>query len=199
MILKARKVRLSREDRAVLEARCRATTTAQRDVRRARIVLLAADGTSTRAIARMVGVEEAVVSTWRNRFADHGLEGLKDQPRPGKTPRYTAEADKRILKVLDEPPPDGYARWTGPLIATHLGDVHEQHVWRVLRKQKIDLSGANPGARAAILTSSPRRLMLSGSIWRRLTTRSSFASMRSPRSKRWSAPRAISNCPAGGR
>src|SRR5262245_23185040 len=141
MILKARKVRLSREDRAVLEARCRATTTAQRDVRRARIVLLAADGTSTRAIARMVGVEEAVVSTWRNRFADHGLEGLKDQPRPGKTPRYTAEADKRILKVLDEPPPDGYARWTGPLIATHLGDVHEQHVWRVLRKQKIDLSG----------------------------------------------------------
>jgi transposase len=97
-----------------------------------------------RAPARLrerVGVEEAVVSTWRNRFADHGLEGLKDQPRPGETPRYTGETDKRILKILDEPPPEGYARWTGPLIATHLGNVHEQYVWRVLRTQKIDLSG----------------------------------------------------------
>ena len=42
---------------------------------------------------------------------------------------------------LDEPPPAGYARWTGPLIADRLGDVHEQHVWRVLREQKIDLAG----------------------------------------------------------
>jgi hypothetical protein len=42
---------------------------------------------------------------------------------------------------LDEPPPNGYARWTGPLLAEALGDVHEQQVWRFLRIQKIDLSG----------------------------------------------------------
>jgi len=141
MILKAREVRLTPEDRAVLEARCRATTTEQRDVRRARIVLLAAEGATTRSIARTVGVEEAVVSTWRNRFADHGLEGLKDRKRTGKPPRYTAETDHRILSVLDESPPDGYARWTAPLIAERLGDVHAQHIWRVLRKHKIDLAG----------------------------------------------------------
>ncbi len=141
MILKAREVRLTPEERAVLEARCRATTTPQRDVRRARIVLLAADGAGTRSISRTLGVEEAVVSTWRNRFADLGLDGLKDRQRSGKPRRYTAETDQRILKVLDEPVPPGYARWTAPLIAGHLGDVHEQRIWRVLRQHKIDLAG----------------------------------------------------------
>lgn len=89
----------------------------------------------------MVRVEEAVVSTWRNRFADEGLEGLKDRKRSGKPKIYAAETDGRILAVLDEPVPKGYARWTAPLIAEHLGDVHEQHIWRVLRKHKIDLAG----------------------------------------------------------
>ena len=125
----------------MLEARCRATKTAQRDVRRARIVLLAAEGASTRSISRTVGVEEAVVSKWRNRFADCGLDGLKDRARPGKPKRYTAETDKRILAVLDEPVPKGQARWTAPLISARLGDVHEQRVWRVLRQHKIDLAG----------------------------------------------------------
>src|SRR5579875_568043 len=141
MILKAREVRLRPEDRAVLEARCRAATTPQRDVRRARIILLAAEGASTRSISRTVGVEEAVVSTWRNRFADEGLDGLKDRQRSGKPKTYTAETDRRILAVLDEPVPEGYARWTAPLIAERLGDVHEQRIWRVLRKHKIDLAG----------------------------------------------------------
>jgi hypothetical protein len=89
MIPQAREVRLTPEERALLEARCRAPTTPQRDVRRARIVLLAAAGRSTRAIAREVGVRPRVVSTWRNRFADQGLDGLKDKPHPGKKPIYT--------------------------------------------------------------------------------------------------------------
>jgi len=51
MIPEAREVRLKPKVRKVLEARCRAPTTAQRDVKRARIVLLAAEGRSTRSIA----------------------------------------------------------------------------------------------------------------------------------------------------
>ena len=49
--------------------------------------------------------------------------------------------NKRILAVLDQPPPEGYARWTGPLMAAALGDVDVQYVWRFLRAQKIDLAG----------------------------------------------------------
>ena len=81
MILEAREVRLTAKIRKVLEARCRAPSTPQRDVRRARIVLLAAQGRSTRSIAEEVGVQPRIVSNWRRRFADHGLGGVKDRPR----------------------------------------------------------------------------------------------------------------------
>src|SRR6476659_5013293 len=138
MIPKAREVRLKPKVRKVLEARCRAPTTAQRDVRRARIVLLAADGHSTRSIAEEVGVQPRIVSNWRRRFADHGLGGLKDCPRVGKKPIYGKATNKRILALLDKPPPRGYARWT--LLAKALGDVDVQYVWRFLREHNIDLA-----------------------------------------------------------
>ena len=139
MIPKAREVRLKSKVRKVLEARCRAPTTAQRDVKRARIVLLAADGHSTRSIAEEVRVQPRIVSNWRRRFADHGLGGLTDRPRAGKKPIYGTATNQRILALLDKPPPQGYARWTGPLLAEALGDVDVQYVWRFLREHKIDL------------------------------------------------------------
>src|ERR1700747_2299453 len=140
MVPEAREVHLSRKDCKVLEACCRSPVTLQRDLKRARIVLLAADGRSTRSIAKEVGVQPRIVSLWRHRYADHGLEGLQDKPRPGKQPIYTKTTDKRILKLLDKPPPQGFARWTGPLLAGALGDVDVQYVWRFLRSHKIDLA-----------------------------------------------------------
>ena len=140
MIREAREVRLSWKDRKVLEARCRSPVTWQRDLKRARIVLLAAAGRSTRSIAKDVGVQPRIVSLWRHRFADQGLEGLKDKPRPGKAPIYTTATDKRILALLDQPPPAGFGRWTGPLLAAALGDVDVQYVWRFLRGYKLDLA-----------------------------------------------------------
>jgi transposase len=139
MIPEAREVRISRKDRKILEARCRSPVTLQRDLKRARIVLLAAEGRSTRSIAKEVGVQPRIVSLWRHRFADRGLEGLEDKPRPGKVPIYTKATGKRILVLLDKPAPTGFARWTGPLLAAALGDVDVQYVWRFLRDQRIDL------------------------------------------------------------
>jgi len=141
MIPEARDVRLKPKVRKVLEARCVAPTTPQRDVTRARIVLLAAQGRSTRSIATEVGVQPRIVSNWRRRFADYGLEGLKEKRRSGRKPIYGKVANKRILALLDKPPPEGYARWSGPLLAEALGDVDVQYVWRFLRGQKIDLAG----------------------------------------------------------
>src|SRR6202158_314324 len=140
MIPEAREIRLKPKIRKVLEARCRAATTAQRDVRRARIVLLAAQGRSTRSIAEEVRVQPRIVSHWRRRFAEHGLGGLKDLPRGGKEQKYGLATNGRILALLDEPPPQGYARWTGPLLAKALADVDVQYVWRFLREHQIDLA-----------------------------------------------------------
>jgi transposase len=131
------------EERAELEARLRAPATEQRHAFRARIVLMAAEGLATRAIARALSTMPRTVSLWRIRFAGAGLAGLDDRPRPGgrASAKYDATTDRRILDVLERPPPSGYARWTGGLVAEALGDVSDQYVWRFLRAQKIDLDG----------------------------------------------------------
>ena len=125
----------------MLKARLRAPTTSQRDALRTKIVLLAAAGGTTRAIARELKVMPRTVSLWRGRYAREGLSGLDERQRTGRKPTYTHETGTRILAVLDRPPPAGYARWTGELIAAALGDVHVQKVWRFLRAHKIDLDG----------------------------------------------------------
>lgn len=141
MIPDAIEVHLTRKERAELEARLRAGTTEQRQLLRIRIVLEAAEGWGTRDIARELDTTPTTVSLWRGRFAREGLAGLEDQPRSGAPCKYDAETDQRIRAVLDQPPPKGFARWNGPLIAQALGDVDVQYIWRSLRKQKIDLSG----------------------------------------------------------
>src|SRR5437667_10832174 len=98
-------------------------------MKRARIVLLAADGRSTRSIAKEVGVQPRIVSLWRHRYADHGLEGLNDKPRPGKQPIYTKTTDKRILKLLDKPPPKGFGAGPGLCLAKALGILAAHISW----------------------------------------------------------------------
>ena len=141
MIPEAIEVRLKPKERAELEARLRAATTEQRQLLRIRIVLEAAEGWGTREIARELDTTPTTVSLWRGRFARQGLDGLDDLPRSGAPPIYGEATDKRIRAVLDGPPPAGFARWNGPLVAEALGDVDVQYVWRSLRKQKIDLGG----------------------------------------------------------
>jgi hypothetical protein len=138
MIPDAIEIRLSRKERSELEARLRAAPTEQRHLLRARIVLEAAEGRATREI---VDTTPTTVSLWWARFARQRLEGLQDLPRSGASPIYGPATDQRIRAILDQPPPKGYARWNGPLIAKALGDVDVQYVWRSLRKQKIDLGG----------------------------------------------------------
>ena len=119
----------------------RAPTTEQRHVLRARIVLSAATGLATREIGRDLNTTPTTVSLWRIRYAQEGLDGLEDRDRGGSPAIYGEKIDAAIRKVLDSPPPKGFARWSGPLIADALGNVDVQYVWRSLRKQKIDLAG----------------------------------------------------------
>jgi transposase len=140
-ISEATPIRLTEEERAELEALARSTKTEHRLRQRARIVLLAADGKATRAIARVVHCTIGTASKWRVRFAEKRLAGLDETGERGAESKYTAETDRRILAVLDNAPPEGFARWTGPLVAKALGDVDVQYVWRFLRAQKIDLAG----------------------------------------------------------
>jgi transposase len=132
-------VELSEDDRRTLEDWVRSGSTQQRLVVRARIVLAAAQGEATTKIASGLGVDPTTVSKWRMRFAAAGLPGLSDAVRSGAPERYGEESERRVLAMLDQPPPAGYGAWTGGLLAKALGDVSPDQVWRVLRKHRIQL------------------------------------------------------------
>jgi len=132
---------LMAEERAELEGLARSTKTEHRLRQRARIVLLAAEGVASRAIGRAVGCTTGTASKWRVRYAEKRLAGLDETGERGAEPKYTTATNKRILALLDQTPPEGYGRWTGPLLAAALDDVDVQYVWRFLRAQKIDLAG----------------------------------------------------------
>jgi len=132
---------LTAEERSALEVLARSQKGAHRKRLRARIVLMAGDGAATREIARTVGCTIGTASKWRVRFAGQRMAGLMDAGKRGAEPKYGPEHNGRILALLDQKPPAGYANWSGPLLSTALGDIHVQHVWRFLRAQKIDLSG----------------------------------------------------------
>jgi len=132
-------IELTDDERGALETWGRRTTTEQRMVQRARIVLEAAAGKTTKEVAALLQVRPATVSKWRTRFARDRVVGLADAPRPGKPTKYDESTERRILAQLDQPPPDGYTTWTGGLVAKALGDVPALQVWRVLQKYGIHL------------------------------------------------------------
>jgi transposase len=135
----------SRDPRGAVARRQHRAAAAAADTDR---VLEAAYGHATREIVRQLKRTTTAVSLWRIRYAREGLDGLEDRLRSGTPPIYDEATNQRIRKVLDQPPPKGFVRWNGPLIARALGDVDVQYVWRSLPKQKhrretqkIDLAG----------------------------------------------------------
>ena len=79
-----REVVLTADMRAALERLTRRPSVAAGLVRRARIVLLAADGVPLRRIAEQVGVDRHGVRTWVDRVRQAGRDGVRDHPRPGR-------------------------------------------------------------------------------------------------------------------
>ena len=132
-------IALTVEERQNLKEMVKCRTAPYRDVQRARLILLAAEGMSNTAIAQEVGLSRARVVLWRQRFVGSRLAGLKDVPRPGAAPKYGRDTERRILVQLDASPPSGYASWTGRMVAQALGDVSPHQVWRVLRRHGIHL------------------------------------------------------------
>ncbi len=126
---------LSPELRQEMESLAGSRTLPHGHVRRARIVLMAADGTNNGAIAEKVGLSPQSVSKWRNRFLQQGLMGLYDERRPGR-PR-TIKDDKitaLIRKTLKTQPKDGSTHWTCRSIAaeTKVSKSQVQRIWSTL-------------------------------------------------------------------
>lgn len=81
-------IALTDEERRELEGQARAYSSPYRDVIRAKIVLMAAEGVPNEEIASRLDTPRQVVSRWRKRFFEEGLGGLEDRPRGGRPPAF---------------------------------------------------------------------------------------------------------------
>jgi transposase len=100
-------ITLSAADRAVLEGWASRRRTAQGLARRARIVLACAEpGATNSVVAVALGVSRPTVATWRQRFAQHGPDGLVDAPRPGAPRTIGDEAIERVVTLTLETQPE---------------------------------------------------------------------------------------------
>lgn len=99
--------------------------------RRARIVLLSADGLGPTAVAAELGCSKQTVITWRERYRAEGLSGLRDAPRSGRP--VTVDPSAVIERTLQDVPPRLRARrWSSRLLASELGvsNVAVANIWR---------------------------------------------------------------------
>ena len=126
------------EDRQELARLAGSRTESRQMVERAQIILGCLAGQRVKEVARACHTRPNTVIKWRQRFAQRGLAGLRDAPRPGAKRVYGEDFRNRVLALLEQPPPSGQASWDGPAVAATLkGSVHA--VWRVLRQQGICL------------------------------------------------------------
>jgi len=113
-----REVQLKAAERKALEKLLAKRSAHAGHVRRARIILLSADGMSGREIAERVGISTQHVSRIRARFVEGGVEGLEEQPKSGrKDHAVSAEIVDKIVQTTLSPPPPGRTRWTTRLLA----------------------------------------------------------------------------------
>jgi transposase len=92
-------------------------------VERARIVALAAEGTSAPAIARALGISAKMARQWLRRFNAAGLAGLADAPRSGRPVTYTAEVVGQVIAASLTKPQDlglPFASWTLDRLAAYM-------------------------------------------------------------------------------
>jgi transposase len=123
---------LTDEERETLQRWARRPKSSQALALRCRIVLAAADGAPSKDIAERVGCNASTVGRWRGRFARLGLDGLHDDPRPGKPRRIgDDEVELVIVKTLEEQPLNA-THWStrSMAAATGLSQTAISRIWR---------------------------------------------------------------------
>jgi transposase len=124
---------LTDDERRVLEGWARRRKTAQALALRSRIVLACAGDRSVTGVAEELGISRATAGKWRSRFLEGRLEGLSDEPRPGRPRTITDEhVEKVIAATLEQEPPNGDTHWSTRSMARSAGlnQTAVSRIWR---------------------------------------------------------------------
>ena len=131
------KIELSEADRKRLERWSRSRSVAVRLRERSRMVLMAADGMTNKAIAADLGTDQNKVGRWRRRFADEGLDGIaKERPRGGnhggKCSKAQAKLRSEVIRLTTQTDPPDATHWSCRSLAREAGTTHSfvHRVWR---------------------------------------------------------------------
>src|SRR5436309_8490904 len=126
-------LRLSPEQRTILESQTRGRSLPVRVAERARIVLFAASGQQDKEIAAGMAITPKKVSRWRKRFLTLGVAGLeKDAPRPGRKPKIGPRLRKRVVTLTTRHRPTNATHWSTRTMAAAVGisEASVRRIWR---------------------------------------------------------------------
>ena len=133
----AAEITLSKEEYRKLQRWASARSTSVRLRERARIVLMACEGMTNKAIAAELGTDANKVGRWRSRVAKEGMPSIeKERPRGanhgGKDSKSQAELRSQVLEATTQTIPIDATHWSCRSMARHLGTTHSfvNRVWR---------------------------------------------------------------------
>jgi transposase len=124
---------LTEDERQTLERWARRAKSSQALALRCRIVLACAEGATNKAVAEQLGIWPQTVTKWRGRFVGQRLEGLSDEPRPGRPRAITdVQVEQVLTKTLEEPPPHHHSHWSTRSMAraTGMSQTAISRIWR---------------------------------------------------------------------
>jgi transposase len=136
-------LRVTDEQRSVLEKLIRSHTAPHRDVQRAMVLLMASDGFANTRIASVVGVAPMTVKAWRERFSEDGLKGFSSvRPGRGRKPSIPAAKVEEIVRLTLHETPAGETHWSCRSMAARAGvsPATVQRIWsaRGLQPHRVE-------------------------------------------------------------
>jgi transposase len=129
-------IKLTNSERMELTRRANSRTDRAEDARRARLILLLAEGHTWDEVSERIECSRGFVASWSKRFAEQRLAGLYSRHLGQVATVLTPELEARILDVTRRAPTDGATHWSTRKLAGHL-DVSHMMVARVWRKHGL--------------------------------------------------------------